>query len=173
VKKRLGVVKFIDKKSGKRVWGWPGKVDYAAKAATPGAGNFAQQIANPVSNQRGQGPAGKIAGFVTGVKVDPADPQGVAIERLFNEKTRLEHQRAMLSQQGIGSSRSGKKETPAYKHLATRLAIVNNAITKQSAKRGDKKPLLQRSSGSGSTSSGGSDWRGKTAPSSGDWRTSP
>jgi hypothetical protein len=141
MKDKLGVKKIIDKRSGKKVWGWPGKTAYKAQTLTPGLGNFLQQINNPVASQRGQGKAAKILGFTTGIKVDPEDPAGVAIEKMMDEKLKLEKKRNALGQQGIGSSKRGKRETPEYKKLATRIAILAATLEKVSSARGDKDPI--------------------------------
>lgn len=141
MRKKFGVVPdYIDKRTGKKGWGWPGKVDYVAKIV-PGIPNFAQQLITPLANRRGQDTEAKVALWAAGVKADPYDPVSAKIPKLYDEKAKLEKRRAALRQRGIGSAKGGRKETPEYKRLSKRITDIDYEIGRLSKKRGDKIPL--------------------------------
>lgn len=153
---------YIDKRTGKKGWGWNAKWDYAAKVLAPGPGGAALALTTEGTSRRGQNKGAKALSYFGGVKSDPTGRVGEPtvepkIERLFNERTKLIKQRAALSQRGQGSARSGKRETKAYVKVRDRLKEVEGAITAASAKRGDAKPLFQRGKAKGS-SGGGDFW---------------
>lgn len=141
-RKTFGIVKGIDRRSGKKVWMWPAKVDYIAKVV-PGPSNFAFQAMTDGANRRNQGTREKLLSYGLGIKADPIDPQSAEIERLFDEKTELEKKRSALRQRGIGSEDYGRRETPEYRRVRDRLKAIDEKITKLSKGRGDKVPLLE------------------------------
>jgi hypothetical protein len=166
VRKKLGIVPdYVDRRTGKKTWGWPAKVDYAAKVV-PGPPNTLQALATNSESRRGQSQGGKLISALGGIKADRIDRPSVKIDRLFTEKKRLEKQRAKLRQRGIGSSERGRRETKEYRRIRDQLKQIDSAITRLSARRGDKHPLLDTGSGSDS----GPDWRGRGGGKQGDWR---
>ena len=156
---------LIDKRTGKKVWGWPGRVDYASKVLAPGPFGALQQQFISTENRRGQSRKQKLISYTTGARADRTDKRDVEIHRLFDHRKRLLKKRARMSQYGEGSADYGKKETPEYRRVARRIHQVEGRITELSRKRGDKAPLLgrakRRSSGlPGFDSGGGSELPG-------------
>jgi hypothetical protein len=152
LKKKLGIVPdYHDRRTGKRGWGWPAKVDYVSKVV-PGGPNFALQLATGVQSQRGQSTGGKLLSFAGGIKADAPDPYGAKIERLFKELDRTDEQ--------IGKFKQRHKDAERKKANRKKYAIQAE-ITKLSKKRGDKAPLFQprkvkrKSSSSGGWGGGG------------------
>lgn len=132
---KLGIVAdYVDKRTGKKTWGWRGKSDYLFKSV-PGAINFGQQLMT-VGNRRGQTTGEKVAGFVAGVKAEPLDPVGAAMEALFQTHDSLEK---------AANSYTRRAKTPENLRAAAKLRVQQHQIERQiyqlSLKRGDKVPL--------------------------------
>jgi len=163
--KSLGITpNYLDKKSGRKVWGWNGKADYIAKAI-PGLPNLLQQLASQGANRRGQSESQKVLGGLLGVKAEPLDPAGAAIEALYPRLDEVTARLGALNQQGIKAANA----TPEYLKLSRDQHDLKATITKLSAQRGDKVPLY--SSGRKKATRNGSGWGGSTSSASG-WGSS-
>ncbi len=133
-RKKLGVAKILDKRSGKMVWGWNAKTDYAAKVI-PGPPNTIQALLTGSESRRGQGTGGKLLGSLGGIKADRTDPHGESakLDRLFDRLDVLDKRYASLRQQ--------QKEAEKKK-VGIELGKTKAAITKLSKQRGDKLPYF-------------------------------
>lgn len=144
VQERFGIVPdYLDKRSGKKVPGWPAKVDYAVKVLLPGPPGAVLRLSEEGESRRGQGTGAKAMSYVAGIKADRVDPETAQIDALFKRHEALSKQRGALSQRGIGSAEYGKRETPEYRRVKNELKRVEETITRLSAKRGDAKALLE------------------------------
>jgi hypothetical protein len=133
-KKQMGIVQGPDKKTGKRVWLWPGKVDYAVRQVALGPFNAASQIATVGAGRTGQSQTEKAAAALTGVRVTPSDKVTQQINRLYQQLNGLTEKQAALGQQGIHA----KNPTPAYTRLKTQIHATEVQIYNLAKKRGDK-----------------------------------
>lgn len=106
---KLGVTKIIDKASGKRVWAWPGKMDYLAKAV-PGTPNYVQQLATGGSDRRGKSTTGKVLGFL-GVKAVPIDATRNAVNLAYARMDEIAKAKAALNQQGVNADHPNSEYT--------------------------------------------------------------
>jgi hypothetical protein len=170
----LGIVPdMIDKRTGKKIWGWPGRVDYWSRQI-PGLPMFFGSTIWRPSGAKQESPAAMIAKFASGVRAVPIDKnaQSTQINRLYEEKEALEKDRAALSQRGIGSASRGRRETPEYRMIKQRLKEIDAEIAAASRKRGDKIPLGRKKKPGWQPSvkqdAGG--WRPATPQSSGGWK---
>lgn len=161
LKEKLGVTKIRDKKTGKLVWAWPGKMDYLAKMV-PGSPAFVQQLMTGGSDRQGKGTKERVAGFM-GVKAVPVDPVKTAINLAYERKQEIDERMASLRQQpnpANGEDISAKNPTPEYSKLNEQLKIVNRIAYRGKQQAGYKilptqggpKKLRKKSS---SSSSGG------------------
>lgn len=133
---RLGVVDdFIDRKSGNRTVGWPGRTDYLFKQV-PGLVYIAQNLSTEGS-RRGQGTGQKLLSAVLGVRVDKVDKRTNTIFRLLDESTKLDKRIGTLNQRGINKT----SPTPEYAQLTIRQRLLDQQINQLSQQRGDKYPL--------------------------------
>jgi hypothetical protein len=125
VKRELDVTpSFIDKRTGKKAWGWRGQADYWSRQI-PGA---PQQAATVVSGGRpGQPTSAAVAvAGATGVRIDSLNAAAVkrtAEVRVLQQLAKLNRRAAELNQQGINSDHP----TPEYTHLRKQI----NGLTKQ------------------------------------------
>jgi hypothetical protein len=133
---------YIDRKTGKKTWGWNGKADYVFKTI-PGIPLFAQKIGQE-SNRRGQSDTQQWLSFLGGVRAEPLDPEAAMTEVLFREHDELEGE--------IGALRQ-RERTAANARRAAKLRARQRAIERQlyklSRKRGDAIPLYRPTGGSG------------------------
>ena len=144
-RERLGAVPdYQDRRSGERMWGWPAKVDYAAKVLMPGPPGAIMRLSEEGESRRGQSRGAKALSYVGGVRADRVDPETAEIDVLFGVRQGLLKRRAELGQRGQGSADYGKRQTREYEQIKADLKKVETRITKLSGKRGDKRPLLQR-----------------------------
>jgi hypothetical protein len=136
VRKKLGITdQYIDKKTGKKGWGWPGKLDYLAKTI-PGIPNYAQQLATQGTDRRGKGTVGKALAFA-GLKSVPVDPSKNAVNLAYQRIHEIGIEKAKLSQQGIGA-RPPKRMTPAYRKLLDQEKIAKQIAYGGKAAQGYK-----------------------------------
>lgn len=166
VRSRLGIVPdYVDKRTGKKTWGWPGRVDYAVKQF-PGAPNIINQLSTSATNRRGQGQAAKFISALVGVKADPLDPTSVKIVKLYDESNKIAEQLAKMRQRGINAQSGNAK----YRTLLDRQHVIDAQINGLSSSRGDVIPL-KRKPGGGRSSSGGFSSGWSTPSSSSAWNT--
>ena len=138
-KKKFGVVKAVDKRSGKMIWQWPGKADYVAHAV-PGLPSQAVKMMTPGHDRQGKGTVAKALG-VAGIKATPLDPVTNAINMAYARGQEIQKQQGILRKQNNpknGELIGAKNPTPEYTRLALQLRTVNQIAYAGSAKRGDK-----------------------------------
>jgi len=135
-RKKLGVVQIVDRRTGRKVWGWRGWKSYISQNALPGAPGFALRVGQSI-NQRGQNQGQQIAGFLTGVKIDNPDPIGAAIDRAYAQLDLTTALKSDLGQQ------PGGKTSKQYAKLKAQERKLKVTIFQLSRKRGDKTPLQQ------------------------------
>jgi hypothetical protein len=111
VRKDLRVAKITDKRTGKKVWAWPGKVDYIVKTV-PGLPQYAQQLATEGTNRRGKGTAGKALQLF-GVRAEPFDPARTLVNLAYQQQDKIAKAKARLNQQGVNA----KNPTAEYRKL--------------------------------------------------------
>jgi hypothetical protein len=133
----LGITdQYVDKRTGKKTWGWRGKADYIVKSA-PGPLNAANQLASPGTNRRGQGTVGKSVAVLTGVRADPLDGEAAKTAQLtplYKQMATLNRRSGMLNQQGVNA----KTPTPEYFQLRMQIKQLDTEIKRLSA--GDEAP---------------------------------
>jgi hypothetical protein len=132
---QMGIVPdFVDKRSGKKTWGWPGKTAYLARTL-PGLPSLAQTLTT-TGSRVDQTAAEKAIG-VAGVRAAPLDATArntSDLNALYKTRDQLNRERAIFNQRGIKADNA----TPAYQRLSDRLKAVNAQIIQLRTKRGDK-----------------------------------
>ncbi len=129
-KKKLGVAKIRDKRSGKMVWGWDAYANYAAHMV-PGLPAQAVGYASP-SDRMGRGTGEKVLGTL-GIKAAPVDGVSTSISDAYDEMTKLRTRLGALSQQGI----VGAKANAERRELNRRIKVLERQVYKASKARGD------------------------------------
>jgi hypothetical protein len=136
----LGIATFQDRRSGKRVWGWPAKLDYAARFL-PQTGTLVGATTS-VRGSRGQSSGNQLVGFFTGIKVSPNRPLDDRIRELYDVLDDLETKLGRL-QQRLGKDKSGRYlETAETRRLKSQIKKVNAQIGALRVKRGDVRSSL-------------------------------
>lgn len=138
-KRKFGVVKAQDKRSGKMVWQWPGRADYVAHAI-PGLVGAGVKMATPGHDRQGKGTVGKALSLA-GIKATPVDATSNAVNLAYARGQEIQKRQAMLRQQrnpANGELIGAKNPTPEYTRLAGQLKIVTQIAYQGKAKRGDK-----------------------------------
>lgn len=140
LRKQLGVVPdLVDRKSGKKVPGWPGRVDYYVKAV-PGLPYLFNQIATEGSLRSGRSGWEKLPSAL-GVKTDPIDPVTTRIFELLDKSRELNGKINALGQRGRKGGRSS--QSPEVRALHAAVDAVDLEIYKLSVKRKDAMPLRE------------------------------
>lgn len=138
VRDDLGIVNdYVDRRSGKKTWGWPGRVDYMVKQV-PGLPVLFNQLATDGALRSGRSGAEKWVS-AAGVKVDPIDPLSNRIYNLLKQSREVNKEIAALRQRGRAGGKSSKDRE--VRALSAKLGRIDGEIYKLSSKRGDKKPL--------------------------------
>lgn len=127
---RLGVVSAPDKRTGKRVPHWPGKVDYGFKKF-PGPFYLANQIATSGTSRRGQTQEETIISGLTGIKSVPMDPVTTMLGVLYERKGKVEKEIDRFNRQAIPI-------TPEQVARKQELRLIEQNLVQLSRKRGDK-----------------------------------
>lgn len=168
LKKYLNIHKYLDKRSGKMIWGWPGKTDYFFRQL-PETGT-AVGLLTSHKGSRGQSGAQQGLSFLTGVKSVQNRPLENVINKLQAENSKIGNQLAALNQRGVHVANA----TPEYKALLKRQKLINNTLKSVSKKAGYKIPLgpaaRPRKGGgawSGAGGQSGSPWSGAGGQSGG------
>jgi hypothetical protein len=135
--KDLHVRKYTDKRTGKRVWGWPAKLDYILKQ-TPASG-VALQVGTGLPTSRGQTTGQKLLGYGTGLKVAPfASPQ-IREQRAQQTYSYLKAKGTQMRHDGDAYTPSGER-TPAYQRVLDQTRAVETVL-------GIRKPKKRTTSG--------------------------
>jgi hypothetical protein len=140
-RKDLGIVRGLDKRTGKIIWRWPGKLDYIVKTV-PGLPQYAQQLATEGTNRRGKGTGGKLL-QVMGVRAEPFDPDRTITNLAYERISEIDKRQAALRQSVNPKNNlpvSAKNPTPEYIKLSQQLKIAQQ-ITYQGQKAQDYKVL--------------------------------
>ena len=132
LKKRLGVGKIVDKKSGKTIWGWDAKVDYASRFLPQS--NFAISAAKPVPDARGLNGILRAASFATGIKVGPDKRGDNKLNGLYDSRQKISDRLDRLRQAGYSADRS----SPEYRKLTQQQQDLDRQIYQRLQQRGDK-----------------------------------
>ncbi|HET7425763.1 MAG TPA: hypothetical protein VFJ50_01900 [Gemmatimonadales bacterium] len=133
VKRELDVTpNFVEKRTGKKTWGWRGLADWASRQI-PGA---PQQVGTVVSGGRPGQPknVGTAVAGAAGIRIDSLNAAAVkrtAEVKVLERLAKLNREAAKLNQQGINHD----NPTPEYTHLRAQI----NALTKQVRPRKTKK----------------------------------
>jgi hypothetical protein len=125
IRKDLGVVRGLDKRTGKKVWRWPGKVDYIVKTV-PGLPQYAQQLSTEGTNRRGKGTGGKALQLF-GVRAEPFDPDRTITNLAYERVDAIDKRQAALRQSVNPKNNlpiSAKNPTPEYIKLSQQLKIA-------------------------------------------------
>jgi hypothetical protein len=93
-KRKLGIVRGQDKRSGEKVWKWPGKVDYIAHTP-PGLINAALKLATPGADRQNRGVGGKAL-QVAGVRAQPIDATSNVVNLAYARGREIEKRQAKL-----------------------------------------------------------------------------
>jgi hypothetical protein len=133
IRDQLGIVPdYVDKRTGKKGWGWPAKADYIATTVMPGPFGLAKRV-NTQSDRRGEGTGSKLVAGA-GLRVRRIDPASAKLSRVYDEKAKLTKQRSALNQRGINA----KAPTPEWRKLSDQIRAKEKEIERLRAKRGDK-----------------------------------
>lgn len=141
LKKATGATpNYIDRRTGKKTWGWRGKADYIVKALGPGPINVANQLLASGSSRRGQGTTAKAVSGLSGIKADVIDKYSAQIGRLYKQSIALDKKIGAFHQQGVFK----KNPTPELLALLEKKKTIDARINQLSQKRGDKVPLKRK-----------------------------
>lgn len=135
VRDKLGIVPdLLDKKSGKRVWGWPAGLDYFVRQ-TPQTGLVAQ-LDTPVKNRRGQSATDKIVSQLSGVRTVELDMEQAKLTALYASRRQVQTDIEDLRDRGKAKNHAGDI-LPAYRRLLDKQKQLNDRINTEKLKRGD------------------------------------
>jgi hypothetical protein len=84
-RKRFGIERQLDKKTGKEVWSWGREKEAAVAAALPGPFGAAYRATRTSTGPRGFSPTTEALGTLAGVRAKPYDPAQVETNRLNTE----------------------------------------------------------------------------------------
>jgi hypothetical protein len=84
-RKRFGIEKQLDKKTGKEVWSWGREKEYALTSALPGPFGAAYRATRTATGPRGFSPATEALGTLAGVRAKELEPNKAEATRLNNE----------------------------------------------------------------------------------------
>jgi hypothetical protein len=145
IKRKLGVQKILDKKTGKMVWGWYAKTDYALRALPEG--NFLLGQLLPGRGSRNQTAAQARLGWFTGLKVTPHTTDNSKLGDLYEQQHKLTVQAGELRQAGKWVGRDGIYTPEAVRVLDAQKrvrALIDGAKKKvgvPASVRGRRPPL--------------------------------
>lgn len=128
IAKTLHMEPYTDKKTGKRVIGWPARLDYVWRQ-TPET-NLASQAASQIPNTRGQSSKQVAIGYLTGLKTVPYSEPDVAQQQAGKAYDYGQAKAKKMRHDGSAYD-SGGRPTPAYRKVldATRAAAKALGIT--------------------------------------------
>ena len=152
----FGLEYAYDRALGKKVWKWNAKADYALKQLPETS--FLFGITSEGKNRRDQDKGQKLL-KLTGVSVEPFDPDSVKKDRLYKQMTKVSNRVKQLNDQGVYAD----KPNAEYKRLAAEKKKIQaqiDRVTLQQKARGEPVKVPKRltsgeSSGSWVDSYGG------------------
>lgn len=121
----LGIVRGLDKRTGKLIWRWPGKLDYIVKSV-PGLPQYAQQLSTEGTNRRGKGTGGKVLQLF-GVRAEPFDPERTLTNLAYERIGEIEKRQAALRQSVNPKNNlpvSADNPTREYTRLSEQLRVA-------------------------------------------------
>jgi hypothetical protein len=124
--KDLHIRKYTDKTSGKRVWGWPAKLDYILKQ-TPASG-VALQLGTGLPTSRGQTTGQKLLGYGTGLKVAPFSTPQIREQRAQKAYSYLQAKAKQMRHDGDAYGPDGETRTPAYQKVLDQTRTVETVL---------------------------------------------
>jgi hypothetical protein len=124
--KDLHVRKYTDKRTGKRVWGWPAKLDYILKQ-TPASG-VALQVGTGLPTSRGQTTGQKLLGYGTGLKVAPFATPQIREQRAQQAYSYLQAKAKQMRHDGDAYGPDGETRTPAYQRVLDQTRAVETVL---------------------------------------------
>jgi hypothetical protein len=130
--KALHLQPYTDKRTGKKVIGWPAKVDYVWRM-TP-ATTFAGQAGSQIPNTRGQSPGQATFGYTTGLKVVPFSPPEVEKKRAGEAYGYLQAKAKSMRDRGTAYDAQGNR-TPAYQKVLDQTKAAYAVIDPNPPKR--------------------------------------
>jgi len=114
IMKALRMRAYTDQKTGKRVVGWPAKIEYVWRS-TP-ATTFASSAGSQIPNTRGQSPTQATVGYTTGLKVVPYSKPDVAKNRAGDRYSFLQAKAKSMRREGTAYNKN-KTRTGAYQKV--------------------------------------------------------
>jgi hypothetical protein len=121
----LHIRQYTDKTSGKRVWGWPAKLDYLVKQ-TP-ATSTAFQLGTGLSTSRGQTSGQKILGYLTGLKVAPYSTPQINQQRAQANYAFLQAKAKEMRHNGDAYAKDGSR-TAAYQRVLNQTRALEKKL---------------------------------------------
>jgi len=112
--KALRLTPYTDKRTGKKVVGWPARIDYVWRS-TP-ATTFAGQVGAQIPNTRGQSPGQATFGYTTGLKVVPFRPPEVEKQRAGDTYRYMQAKAKSMRDRGTAYRKDGSR-TAAYQKV--------------------------------------------------------
>lgn len=143
LQKKMGVAKIRDKRTGKMVWGWPGRTQYIVRQALPGVLGQLNNLTATGTNSGGQSRGQLASGYLTGVRVTPGDKSSQTINDLYAQLNKITDKQHDIGQR---LQRNGAKSDAKLIRQLADLALLQRdterEIYKMSTKRGDKNPAF-------------------------------
>jgi hypothetical protein len=130
----LHIRQYTDKTTGKRVWGWPAKLDYLLKQ-TPASG-VALQLGTGLPTSRGQTTGQKLFGYATGLKVAPFSTPQIQQQRWQTTYNYLQAKATQMRHDGDAYRADGSR-TRAYQRVLDQTRTVEKQL---GIRTGSKRP---------------------------------
>lgn len=118
----LGIKKILDRRTGKKIWGWHKKLDYTLRSLMPGLPGQAWRLGQQTT-ARGFSPAMTAIGL-TGVRAIPYDREQARVQHLQNQLDPLYKRQGEFNQAGINADHP----TSAYERLSDRISKLEGEI---------------------------------------------
>lgn len=167
---KLGIKQFVY--HGEKIWGWPGKLDYASRSVLPQI-NQLTQFATTSRGSRGVSQKETAFGFATGLRVVRLDEAKNRLNKLYEEKSEAtERLRSIQQELGKESGEYEYRETDETKKLKKRIKELDREIGQSRLERGDpanELPPTQRPKRRGARRSDGGGWGAASGTSGGGW----
>lgn len=167
--KLFGMQKYPDKRQGgKMIWGWDARADYISR--TMPQSNFGVSFLKSQPDDRNLNGPVALASFLSGVKVTPDKRLSTRINRLYDERQKVQDEKGRLNQLGVYIDgrpvpNQYRNLIPKYKALAKREKEINRALFPLKTTRGDQISPTDPGRPPKGKKSGGSDPWGGGSPS--------
>jgi hypothetical protein len=134
----------LDKRSGKHIWKWKAKVDYAVKQIPQLSAILQYQSTG--KNRRGQDTVAKVVSQ-TGVRIQPYDPLQTEIDNAYKGLTYLQNKRAITDAGSHERKRLNKKIGKQQDRIAKLKTKAGYKIVSGTKKASGGGSLISQSSG--------------------------